>query len=98
MAPGGRLLVVGFASGRIPTVAANRVLLKNLSVIGVFWGGYTQAHPEYSKKTQYDLEKMLGEEMIRPVVSARYPLAEAPRALRDLVDRKILGKAALEIG
>jgi NADPH2:quinone reductase len=98
MAAGGRLLVVGFASGRIPSVAANRVLLKNLSVIGVFWGGYTQAHPEYIKKVQGDLERMLGEEMIRPVVSKRYPLSEAPRALRDLAERKLLGKAALEIG
>jgi NADPH2:quinone reductase len=98
MAPGGRLLVVGFASGRIPSVAANRVLLKNLSVMGVFWGGYTQAHPEYIKKAQGDLERMLGEEMIRPVVSQRYALAEAPRAMRDLADRKILGKAALEVG
>jgi NADPH2:quinone reductase len=98
MAPGGRLLVVGFASGRIPSVAANRVLLKNLSVMGVFWGGYAQAHPEYIKKAQGDLERMLGEETIRPVVSKRYPLAEAPRAMRELADRKILGKAALEAG
>jgi NADPH2:quinone reductase len=98
MAAGGRLLVVGFASGRIPSVAANRVLLKNLSVIGVFWGGYTQAHPEYIKKAQDDLERMWGEGMIRPVVSKTYPLSEAPRALRDLAERKILGKAALEVG
>jgi NADPH2:quinone reductase len=98
MAPGGRLLVVGFASGRIPSVAANRVLLKNLSVVGVFWGGYTQAHPEYIQKAQGDLERMLGDGTIRPVVSKRYPLSEAPRALRDLADRRILGKAALEVG
>jgi NADPH:quinone reductase len=98
MAPGGRLLVVGFASGRIPTLAANRILLKNLSVMGVFWGGYTQAHPEYIKKAQGDLERMLGEEMIRPVVTKRYPLSEAPRAMRDLAERKIVGKAALEVG
>src|SRR5450432_1748170 len=97
MAPDGRLLVVGFASGRIPTVAANRVLLKNLSVMGVFWGACTQAHPEYIRKTQRELERILGEEMIEPVVSKRYPLSEAPRAMRDLADRKILGKAVLEI-
>jgi NADPH:quinone reductase-like Zn-dependent oxidoreductase len=98
LVPGEWLLVVGFASGRIPSVAANRVLLKNLSVIGVFWGGYTQAHPEYIKKAQDDLERMWGEGMIRPVVSKTYPLSEAPRALRDLAERKILGKAALEVG
>lgn len=97
MAPGGRLLVVGFASGRIPAVAANRVLLKNLSVMGVFWGGYTQAHPEYIKKAQSDLERMLDEKKIRPVVSHRYPLSEAPHALRDLAERKVLGKAVLEV-
>jgi len=98
MATGGRLLVVGFASGRIPAIAANRVLLKNLSVIGVFWGGYTLAHPEYMRTVQNDLDRMWDEEMIRPVVSKTYSLSEAPRALRDLADRKILGKAVLEVG
>ena len=40
IAPGGRLLVIGFASGRIPSIAVNRVLLKNISIVGVFWGGH----------------------------------------------------------
>ena len=96
IAQGGRLLVIGFASGRIPLIATNRLLLKNASVVGVFWGGYTLAHPDYVQATQQHLDRMLGEGSIRPVVSRRYPLAEAPRALRDLADRKIPGKAVLE--
>ena len=47
IAPEGRLLVIGFAGGRIPSIAANRVLLKNMSMVGVLWGGYVQTHPEY---------------------------------------------------
>ena len=50
IAPGGRLLVIGFASGRIPSIAANRILLKNISIVGALWGGHAQAHPEYLAK------------------------------------------------
>jgi NADPH2:quinone reductase len=47
----GRLLVIGFAGGRIPSIAANRILLKNISVIGVYWGGYLERHPQFMRKT-----------------------------------------------
>jgi NADPH2:quinone reductase len=93
----GRLLVIGFASGRIPAVQANRVLLKNISVVGAIWGPYVQRHPEYVAETQIALERMYVAGRIRPAVSALYPLEEAPHALRDLASRKILGKAALVI-
>ncbi len=97
IAPEGRLLVIGFASGRIPSIQTNRVLLKNISVIGVAWGGYVQSHPAYPARTQEALNKVYAEGKIKPVVSSRYPLDAAPRALRDLANRKVLGKAALVI-
>jgi NADPH:quinone reductase len=95
IAPRGRLLVVGFASGRIPSIAANRILFKDMSVIGVFWGGQLQHHPVGIAGAQRELERLWGEGKIRPEISHRYPLLQAPRALRDLDERKILGKAVL---
>lgn len=97
IAPEGRLLVIGFASGRIPSIQTNRILLKNVSIIGVLWGGYVQAHPGYPARTQEALNKLYAEGKIKPVVSNRYSLDAAPQALRDLASRKVLGKAVLAI-
>ena len=95
IAPGGRLLVIGFASGRIPTIAANRILLKNMSVVGVFWGNHVKANPNYTAETQAALETLWNEGKIRPEVSNTWPLAELPQAMKGLADRKVLGKAVL---
>jgi NADPH2:quinone reductase len=97
IAPGGRLLVIGFASGRIPSIAANRILLKNIAVVGAVWGGHVQLHPEYPAEAHAALAKLFESRKIHPPKPVLYPLDEAPRALRDLADRKVLGKAALEI-
>jgi NADPH2:quinone reductase len=91
----GRILVIGFASGRIPTVALNRVLLKNISIVGVLWGGYVQSHPGYEAKTHAALMELYTAGKIKPAVGNTYPLAEAPRGLRDLAERKVTGKAVL---
>jgi NADPH2:quinone reductase len=93
IAPEGRLLVVGFAGGRIPVIQANRVLLKDISIVGVHWGAYVRDHPEYPGRAQKALESM----RVRPVVGRRYRLDEAPAALRDLAERKIMGKAVLMV-
>ena len=93
IAPEGRLLVVGFAGGRIPSIQANRILLKDISIVGVHWGAYTQEHPDYLASAQQALEAM----QIRPVVGKRYRLDQAPAALRELAERKIIGKAVLTI-
>ena len=91
IAPEGRLLVVGFAGGRIPAIQANRILLKDISIVGVHWGQYVRDHPEYPAQAQQALMALKA----RPVVGRRYRLDEAPAALRDLADRKIMGKAVL---
>lgn len=92
IAPGGRLLVIGFASGRIPTIAANRILIKDMAIVGALWGTYATAHPEYLAQAQHALAGL-----VQPPKPRCYPLGEAPSALRDLANRKILGKAALTI-
>jgi len=97
IAPEGRLLVIGFASGRIPSIAANRILLKSMSVVGVFWGTYTKDHPNYMAETQSALEGLWAEGKIHPEVSHTWPLAELPQAMHALAARKVLGKAVLVI-
>jgi NADPH2:quinone reductase len=93
----GRLLVVGFASGRIPSIAGNRILLKGMSVVGVFWGGRITSDPAYLTETHAAFAELWTRGAIRPEVSAKYSLAEAPKAMRDLRERKILGKAVLMV-
>jgi NADPH2:quinone reductase len=97
IAPEGRLLVIGFAGGTIPTIAANRILLKDMSVVGVYWGGYVERHPEYFHQTQAALLAMYEAGKIKPAVTATWPLSEAPAALRALAGRHTTGKVALKI-
>jgi NADPH2:quinone reductase len=97
IAPEGRLLVIGFASGRIPSIAANRILLKNIAVVGVFWGNHTKEHPDYLREAQAALERLWNEGRIRPEVSNTWPLAELPQAMKALAAREVLGKAVLLI-
>jgi NADPH2:quinone reductase len=91
----GRILIIGFAAGRIPSIALNRVLLKNISIVGVLWGGYVMSHPGYEKQAHAALMEMYDAGKIRPSVNAVYPFEEAPRGLRDLAERKVTGKAVL---
>lgn len=97
IAPEGRLLVIGFAGGTIPSIAANRILLKDMSVVGVYWGGYVERHPEYFHQAQAALFAMYEAGQIKPVVTAQWPLAEAPAAMRALAGRKTSGKVVLMI-
>jgi NADPH2:quinone reductase len=91
----GRLIVIGFASGRIPSIAANRILLKNISIVGALWGGHALAHPEYLDEAQRALADLYSKGDIRPPRPIQYPLDHAPAALRDLANRKVLWKAVL---
>jgi NADPH2:quinone reductase len=93
----GRILIIGFAAGRIPSIALNRVLLKNISIVGVLWGGYVISHSEYEKQAHAALMKLYEAGKIKPSVNAVYPFEEAPRGLRDLADRKVMGKAVLTL-
>ncbi len=91
----GRLVVVGFASGRIPTIAANRILLKNIAIVGLHYGEYRKHEPELIPQALEHLFQLYQEGKIRPLVSKIYPLAEAPQALRDIAGRQSHGKLIL---
>ncbi len=91
----GRLLVIGFAGGRIPSIAANRLLLKNMSAVGVFWGRECIEDPSYYGNTQAALAELFAQGKIRPVVAAEFGLVEAPEALKMLTERKAAGKVVL---
>ena len=95
IAPDGRILVVGFASGRIPSLAANRALLKNMSLVGVFWGRHCDENPGFMASLHEQLVGMYDAGKINPPVGATYPLDRAPNGIRDLANRKVRGKAVL---
>jgi NADPH2:quinone reductase len=92
----GRLIVVGFASGRIPEVAANRIMLKNISVLGIHWPAYAEREPEVVDAIFEELSRMYERGAIRPLIGARRPLEEAGAALVDLATRRTVGKVVLE--
>ena len=88
----GRLLVVGFASGSIPQVPANLVLLKGAAVLGVFWGAFAQRQPEDNAENFRQLFAWQAEGKLKPLVSRTYPLADAGAAIDCLAQRQAIGK------
>jgi NADPH2:quinone reductase len=91
----GRLLVIGFASGSIPEIKLNRVLLKNISIVGLHWSAYPEREPSLIDDCFEGLFELAARGEIDPLVSARYPLEEAGRALGALAGRKTVGKIVL---
>jgi NADPH2:quinone reductase len=91
----GRLLVIGFASGKIPEVKANRILLKNVSVVGLHWGAYAINEPERVPETFRALFEMYERGAIAPVIYRTYPLDEVPAALEALGSRQSYGKVII---
>ena len=91
----GRYLVVGFANGEIPKIPLNLALLKGASLVGVFWGDFVRREP---RANQANMAQMLGwikEGKLRPHISARYSLEQAPQALKDMEARKVTGKVVI---
>jgi NADPH2:quinone reductase len=91
----GRLLVIGFASGRIPGIQANRVLLKNISIVGVHWGLYRQHQPELIRRAHDILVRMYADRQIEPVIYGAHRMDALPDALDALRDRRSYGKIVL---
>ena len=91
----GRLLIVGFAGGRIAQIPANRLLLKNAAVMGVVWGGHLTNQPDAVQPLYEDIFSMLRHREINPLISRKYPLAEARQAVMDLAGRRTHGKVLL---
>lgn len=93
----GRLLVIGFASGRIPEAPANLTLLKNCSIVGVFWGAWTERCPEENEKNFAQLFSWLREGKLKPHISHRFKLERAADALHAIINREVVGKAVVVI-
>ena len=100
MARGGRLLVIGFASGRIPELPVNLTLVKEFSVVGVFWGAFTQHEPKVYAANMQELFGWYRAGKIKPYIEGRYPLSDAPAVLERIMNRGAVGKIILvpEVG
>ncbi|MGN9909682.1 NADPH:quinone oxidoreductase family protein [Phytohabitans sp. LJ34] len=92
LAPEGRLLVVGFTGGEIPTVKVNRLLLNNISVVGVGWGAFWQSRPGYLREQWADLLPLLEAGRLDPPLGRTYPLERAAEAVAELDERRATGK------
>ncbi len=91
----GRLIIIGFASGDIPSLPANQVLLRNRSVIGVDWGLWAMANPADNAEMMAEVLEAIGNDTLKPVEPDTIPLDQAGTAMRDLLDRKVTGKLCL---
>ena len=95
MARNGRLLVIGFASGIIPKLAVNLALVKEFSVVGVFWGAFTRGEPEEYKANMIELFDWYENKLIKPLVDQKFPLSEAALVLEKILARGAKGKIIL---
>lgn len=90
-----RLLVIGFAAGEIPKLPLNLPLLMERSIVGVYWGEWTKRAPAEFAASLKELGEWFGQGKLRPHVSATYPLAQAALALKDMAERRVMGKVVL---
>jgi len=94
---GGRHVVVGFTGGSIPEVRVNRLLLNNIEVVGAGWGAFAIGKPDVVREIGAEIERLADAGFVRPIVGARFPLADAAEALRLLDRREALGKVVLDV-
>jgi NADPH:quinone reductase len=97
LAPAGRLLVIGFTGGEIPTVKVNRLLLNNVDVVGVGWGAWAGKHPGALTEQWAELEKLLASGKLPPPEPVVYPLEAAAAAIASLENRTAKGKVVLRV-
>ena len=97
LAPAGRLLVIGFTGGEIPTVKVNRLLLNNIDVVGVGWGAWAGTHPGALAEQWAELERLLTSGQLSPPEPVIYPLEEAAAAIVSLENRTAKGKVVLRV-
>jgi NADPH:quinone reductase len=93
----GRLLVVGFTAGEIPTVKVNRLLLNNIDVRGVGWGAFAMVRPGYMRQQWDALLPMMESGVVDPPIGATYPVDDVRQALTDMAERRTLGKSVLTL-
>ena len=93
----GRIVVIGFTSGRIPEFRTNRALLKNMSVVGLWWGSYRIHNPRLVEQTQQRLYQMYEKGSIKPVVHSVHELKDLPQALALIENRRSHGKVVIKV-
>jgi NADPH2:quinone reductase len=91
----GRYLVIGFASGEIPKIPLNLVLLKGCQIVGVFWGAFAAREPASNRAHAADVLRFVAEGKLRPAIDAVLPFERAGEALERLEQRKVMGKLVL---
>lgn len=91
----GRWLIIGFAGGEIPQIPVNLLLLKGAAAVGVFWGSFAIREAAANAANFARLFEWIAEGTLQPVVSAHYPLEQAGQALRDMLERRVVGKIVL---
>jgi NADPH2:quinone reductase len=94
---GGRLVVVGFTGGSIPEVKVNRLLLNNTEVVGAGWGAYVMSKPEVNREIGAEINRLVDEGFVRPLVGARFGLEQAADALKLIDERGATGKVVLDV-
>jgi len=97
MAWQGRILIVGFTSGTIPAIPANRLLLREIEALGVYWGTWSEKHPGRDRDNFEKMFALMREGALQPHVQAHYPFEEAGQAIGDMLDRRLVGKAVVTI-
>lgn len=93
----GRLVVVGFAGGEIPQVKTNRLLLRNVGVLGAAWREFILAEPAFLAEAAAGLGALIDSGKLTPLIGATYPLKDGAQALRDLADRRAVGKLVITV-
>jgi NADPH:quinone reductase len=95
--PEGRLLTIGFASGEVPALAANHLLVKNLSVMGLYWGGYMTFAPHILTDSLNTLFQWFAKGGLRPHISHSLPFEDYPKGLDLLKTRQATGKVVITL-
>ena len=91
----GRIVVVGFAAGTIPAPSLNHALVKNYSILGLHWGLYNTRDPQAVRAAHEELAKLAGQGVVRPLVSARLPLADASAGVQLVADGRSTGRVVV---
>lgn len=97
LARGGTFVTLGYATGTIPAIPLNLVLLKDVCVRGMEIRTFMADHPEQGARDLAELSRMFADGTVRPYIGARFPLAETAAALRYVADRKVLGKVVIDV-
>ncbi|OBI86691.1 NADPH:quinone oxidoreductase family protein [Mycobacterium sp. 1245805.9] len=97
LARGGTFITLGYAAGTIPSIPLNLVLLKGITVRGMEIRTFMADRPDDAARDMRELEQMFAAGTVRPYIGARFPLSEAPAALRHVAERKVLGKVVIDV-